>query len=85
MARKYGSKVTHHCWCGQTGWCRKHLLRCEAHGIDYYASGGCQACEGVADAADRKEYKERQDQKKQAEDAKRKEEDAWFTRTKGRK
>jgi hypothetical protein len=78
MTRKLGAKKTHHCWCSKTGHCKKHSSRCEKHQIDHYSSGKCLACEGEEAAADRKAYKERQDQKKFEEDQKKREKDSWY-------
>jgi hypothetical protein len=78
MARKLGAKKTHHCWCGKTGWCRKHFVRCEKHNIDYYSNSGCSGCEGERATADRKEYKDRQDRKKGEDDQTQKDKDAWY-------
>jgi predicted sulfurtransferase len=78
MARKLAAKKTHHCWCGTTGNCRKHFSRCDKHNIDYYSSGRCSGCKGEAAAADRKEYREKQDRKKDEENQKKKNRDDWY-------
>jgi len=78
MTRKLGTKVTHHCWCGKTGHCRKHSARCQKHQMDYYASGKCKGCEGEEAAAARSEYRARQDQKKIEEQRKKEAGNAWY-------
>jgi hypothetical protein len=78
MARKLGAKKTHHCWCGTTGHCRKHFARCQKHNINYYSTGKCSGCEGEQAAADRKEYKDRQDRRNSEKDQRKKEDDAWY-------
>jgi len=85
MVRTLNSKVTHHCWCGKTGRCRKHIARCPQHNVDYYDNGKCKHCIGEASAVDREEHKQRQEQRKQTEDAKRLEEESWYKEGKGRK
>jgi hypothetical protein len=78
MTRKLGAKITHHCWCGKTGHCRKHSTRCEKHQIDHYATGKCLACEGEEAAAARKAYQKKQEQKKAEEEKKKKKAaDSW--------
>lgn len=78
MRRKFGAKVTHHCWCGKTGHCRKHSARCEKHQTDYYASGRCLSCEGEVGAADRRGHRERQDRRQAEEDVRNASIDSWY-------
>ena len=86
MARKDGAKVTHHCWCGKSGWCRKHLVRCHEHGQDYYEGGGCKHCLGEAAATARRDQQRKQDEKKQDEEARKREQDeAWYGKSNRRK
>lgn len=78
MTRHLGSKVAHHCPCGKSGRCRKHLLVCNKHGIEYYAEWGCSGCIGEAKAKAQKEYEAEQDKKKQKEDDKKRDQDDYW-------
>lgn len=71
MARKFGAKTTHHCWCGTTGYCRKHFERCNKHQVDYYADGGCMGCNNEARMQAQREANEKRAQK-EAEERKKK-------------
>jgi hypothetical protein len=75
MGGKISAKVTHHCWCGTAGKCRKLTPICEKHTTKYYSSGKCKSCEGEEAAAARKERKEKQEGKRQDDEMEKRNQD----------
>ena len=86
MVAHEGSKVTHHCWCGKTGRCRKHIERCNIHQTDFYAGGGCMGCNRMEKLKVQQERKDAENQRKLKSEADKKAKDAAsYGRPKGAK